>query len=97
MKLTKKQITAKNPCANGLAWLESNFKDDEIDHRNLINTLHSQKHFDWANWVFQNFPVNKFDEYTYVLVDNCPGLTALPALPKATDVRVYNCPGIKQK
>jgi hypothetical protein len=29
-----------------------------------------------------------------VLVYNCPGISALPELPAATDVRVDNCPGI---
>ncbi len=28
-------------------------------------------------------------------LDNCPGLTSLPALPSTlTDLRVYNCPGL---
>ncbi len=31
---------------------------------------------------------------TDVWVEDCLGLTALPALPKATSVRVWNCPGL---
>ena len=33
---------------------------------------------------------------TTVWVCDCPGLTALPELPAATDVVVSNCPGLKR-
>jgi hypothetical protein len=35
---------------------------------------------------------------TDLRVDNCPGLTSLPALPSTlTDLRVDNCPGLTSR
>ena len=36
----------------------------------------------------------KFKTATDVLLDNLPGVTALPELPAATYVRLYNLPGV---
>jgi len=36
----------------------------------------------------------KAHSVTYVYVENCPGLTALPDMPAATSVYVENCPGL---
>jgi hypothetical protein len=41
--------------------------------------------------------IGNADKATEVLIENCPALTALPALPAATEVWIIGCPDLTER
>ncbi|MCL4546919.1 MAG: hypothetical protein M1576_04185, partial [Deltaproteobacteria bacterium] len=55
MKITVEVLKEKNACQDGIKYFQANFKEKEIEVKEVLQKLVEDNKYNWASWVVDNF------------------------------------------